>query len=301
MNCKKLFFTTMLFVLLFFLPFSSKVYANKVFPYKTEIIISNQERTKESFSFKNESTKDIKITPVPYSFDSKNVQIIEDGEIFVRTDREIFNVKPEESIQLDFEIVPPNNMEPGTYFNLILLEKQEEDVFLPEFSPLGVVDTLSHLVVLHIADPESSVFGISTEFAQISLNIQRKGIPFVRPLKLKYSYQNITNYVLTPMGELQIFNEDSKYEPVYIKINKEEKKLYPGDIKEEEFEVNLTNIVDLFVVKKVIGRFYNGIDENFVSLEVRQEPNYTLPLFIGAILLLTVLLLKSFKKRKKTK
>lgn len=98
MNCKKLFFTTMLFVLLFFLPFSSKVYANKVFPYKTEIIISNQERTKESFSFKNESTKDIKITPVPYSFDSKNVQIIEDGEIFVRTDREIFNVKPEESI-----------------------------------------------------------------------------------------------------------------------------------------------------------------------------------------------------------
>lgn len=299
MNCKKFFFTTIFFVLLFFHPFLNKAHANKVFPYKTEIIISNQERTKESFSFKNESTKDIKITPIPYSFDSKNVQIIENGEIFVRTDREIFTVKPEESIQLDFEIVPPNNMEPGTYFNLILLEKQEEDVFLPEFSPLGVVDTLSHLVVLHIADPDSSVFGISTEFAQISLNIQQKGIPFIRPLKLKYSYQNITNYVLTPMGELQIFNEDSKYEPVYIKINQEEKKLYPGDIKEEEFEVNLTNIVDLFVVKKVIGRFYNGIDENFVSLEVRQEPNYTLPLFTGAILLLTVLLFKSFKKRKK--
>ena len=77
-------------------------------------------------------------------------------------------------------------MEPGTYFNLILLQQQEEDIFLPESTPIGVIDTLSHLVVLHIADPENSVFGISTDFAQINLDITQRGIPFLRPMKVKY-------------------------------------------------------------------------------------------------------------------
>ncbi|MFA5633787.1 MAG: hypothetical protein WCY00_00080 [Candidatus Dojkabacteria bacterium] len=303
MNYKRVFFT-IFFVLFLIQPFCTKAYANRVFPYKTEILISNQERTKEQFSFRNEGKKDIKITPIPYSFDPKEVEIKEGGEIFVRVDKEIFTVKSDETAVFDFEIIPPQNMEPGTYFNLILLQQQEEDIFLPESTPIGVIDTLSHLVVLHIADPENSVFGISTDFAQINLDITQRGIPFLRPMKVKYLYQNITNYVLSPMGEIQVFNEDSKYPPVYIKINNEEEKLYPGEMTEEELEVEFIHISDLFATKRAIGRFYNGIDENFIILEVEQKPNYILPLIVGATILLAVILLKSFtenrgKKRKK--
>ena len=300
MNCKKLFFTIS-FVLLFVLPSLTSIFANKVFPYKTEILLSNQERTKEQFSFENESKKDIKITPVPYSFDPKNVEILNEGEIFVRADREIYTVKPEETISFDFEIVPPQNMQPGTYFNLIVLRQEEEDAFSPESTPIGVLGTLSHLVVLHIGDPESTIFGISTDFAQISLNVVQKGIPFIRPMKIEYMYHNITNYVLNPMGEIQVFNEDSKYPPTYIKINDDEEKLYPGDILEEKFEVKSSNIGDFFTTRKVIGRFYNGIDENFLIIESVQTPNYILPVIVGAVILLTIILLKSYLESKNIK
>ena len=300
MICKKLFFTIS-FILLFIIPSLSEIHANRVFPYKTEKLISNQERTREQFSFENEGTKDIKITPVPYSFDPKNFEILDEGEIFVRIDREIFTIQSEETKTFDFEIVPPQNMEPGTYFNLILLEQQQEDIFSPDTTPIGVLDTLSHLVVLHIADPESSIFGISTDFAQISLNVTTKGIPFVRPMKVEYMFQNIANYVLDPMGEIQVFDNDSRHPPQYIRINENEEKLYPGDILEEQFEIKLTNLSDFFSTKRIVGRFYNGIDENLIIVEATQNPNYILPIIIGAVILLSIILLKSFLEGKDTK
>ena len=302
MNLKKI-FPTICFTLLFLLPTITNIQANTIFPYKTEVLISNVERTREQFSFRNDSKKDINITPVIYSFDPKNVEIREeDGEKFVRADREIFTVKPDEILTIDFEIVPPENMEPGTYFNLIVLQQEEEDTFSTEGIPVGVIDSLSHLVVLHIVDSESSVFGITTEFAQISLSVIDKGIPFIRPTRIKYIYQNITNYVLSPMGEIQIFNEDSKYPPIYVKINDKEEKLYPGEIMEEEFDVKLNNFADLFGKRRIIGRFYNGIDDNHIIKETEQSPNYIFPIIVGTTLILTVILIKSlFDKDSKSK
>lgn len=291
---------TICFVLFFLLPFAKYSLANTVSPYKTEILISNQERTKNQVTFVNDGLKDINITPVPYSYDPKNTEIRDtQGEIFLRLDREIFSIASEESFTFDFEIVPFQNMEPGTYFNLILFEQEPEDIFTQEQTPVGVLDTLSHLVVLHIADSESSIFGISTDFAQISIDVKNRGIPFIQPMKVKYSYQNITNYVLNPMGEIQIFNEDSKHPPTYIKINESEEKLYPGDIMEEEFEIKSSNLADFFATRRVIGRFYNGIDENFVIRETEQSPNYIIPVITGIVILLTIILLKSFMEGKK--
>lgn len=304
MKFKTILFT--IFSLLLFLSVPSLVSANTLYPHTNELLISNQERTKETVYFRNDSKKDIYLTPVIYLFDPQTVEIKErEGHIFTRADREIFTVKPEETLELDYEVVPTEGMGPGTYFNLIVLEKQAEETFVTGFTPIGAVDNIAHLVVLHIADSDNDVRGISSDFALISIEVVKKGIPFIRPMLLRYTYQNTTNYVLNPMGEIQIYSERGSYPPISLKINSQEEKLYPKGFMEEEFSIDSYYISDLFSKRIVIGRFYNGIDDNLILQEVIIKPHYTLLVSFGVLLIAIMLLLKLLfskkEKRKKTK
>jgi hypothetical protein len=304
---KTLLLSSVILSLSLFLPMSN-IQANTLSPHTKELLITNKERTKEIVSFTNTSRKDMLVTPVIYSYDPQTIEIIkDDGFIFTRADKEIFTVKPQATLELEYEIVPISNMKPGTYFNLLVLEKQFEETFLTETNPLGATDSLAHLIVLHITDSEADVYGITTEFADIDIQVLEKGIPFIRPTVIKYTYQNVTNYVLNPMGEIQTYSEQGNYPPIYKKINWEQKKLYPGGLLEEEFEINQYHFSDLYSNRIVIGRFYNGIDENLLVKEVILEPNY-IPLIAGGTLIFATLFLlkalfskKDIKKSKKKK
>jgi hypothetical protein len=265
------------------------------------LLITNQERTKETLSFTNDSTKEVLITPVIYSYDPQTIEMDQnEGYFFLRTDKEIFAVKPRETLKLDYEVVPTENMRPGTYFNLIVLQKESEDIFVEQTNPIGAVDSLAHLVALHIADPDSAVYGITSEFAKISIEILEEGIPFFKPTVIKYTYENITDYVLNPMGEIQVYSEKGNYPPMYLKINKEQEKLYPGGLLEEEFEIDQYHISNLYSNRIIIGRFYNGIDENLIIKEMVLEPNYSLLAGAGVLILSIIVLLKvMFSKKSK--
>ena len=189
-------------------------------------------------------------------YDAKNQELIDtETYIFVKTDKEIFNVKAHESLTLSYEIIPPDNILPGTYFNIIILQTQSEESFIQGENPIGLLGNISQLVIINVVDSESQVKGISTEFAQISIEIVNKGIPFIKPTIIKYTMQNTSNYVLNPVGEIQIFNQKGKYEPLYIKINSNEIKLYPKDKLEQEFTVKDWNISDIFNPREIVGRF----------------------------------------------
>lgn len=306
MGLKKLTSTTLLLssliLSLSLFPPSSKIEANTLSPHTKELLITNQERTKEILSFTNDSRKDMLVTPVIYSYNPQTIELTEDdGFIFTRADKEIFTVKPKTTLELEYEIVPISNMKPGTYFNLLVLEKQFEETFITETNPLGATDSIAHLVVLHIADSEADVYGITSEFAKIDIQVLEKGIPFIRPTVIKYTYQNVTNYVLNPMGEIQIYSEQGKYSPTYKKINKEQEKLYPGGLLEEEVEINQSHFSDFYSNRVIIGRFYNGIDENLLVKEIVLEPNY-IPLIFGGILIFsTIFLLKAMFSKKDSK
>lgn len=295
----KTIFLTISLLSLFGLLFPSLIHANTISPHSKELLITNQERTKETLSFTNDSTKEVLITPIIYSYDPQTVELDEnDGYFFLRADREIFTVKSKETLQLEYEIVPTEGMRPGTYFNLIVLQKESEDVFVEQTNPIGAVDSLAHLVTLHIADPDSAVYGITSEFANINIEVLEEGIPYLRPTVIKYTYENVTNYVLNPMGEIQVYSENGNYPPLYLKINKKQEKLYPGGLIEEEFEIDQYHISDLYSNRVIIGRFYNGIDENLIIQEMALEPNYLLLGSVGILILATIILLKVLFSKK---
>ena len=235
----------------------------------------------------------------------------EDGFIFTRVNKEIFSVRPTGTFKLPYEVVPDKDMRPGTYFNLIILETEKEKVFVAETNPIGTIENLSHLVALHIADPERDVNGITSEFAKIDIQVIDKGIPFVSPTVIKYTYENISNYVLNPMGEIQFYSTKGRFTPEYIKINKEQQKLYPGGLLEEDFEIQRDHISNLFTQRMILGRFYNGIDKNLIVKEVVIQPNFELFIAIALLIVAIIAFIKiildkkkkalSGKKRKKRK
>jgi len=287
---------------------TKEIHANTIAPPTSEYLLTTEERGESTITFKNNSRKEIFLSPVIYSYNPQTLEMSrENGFIFTRADKEIFSVRPTESFELTYEIVPDKDMRPGTYFNLIILETEEEKVFVAETNPIGTIENLSHLVVLHIADSEKGVKGITSEFAKVNIQIIDKGIPFVSPTIIKYTYENISNYVLNPMGEIQFYSTKGRFTPEYIKINKEQQKLYPGGLLEEEFEIQKDHISNLFTQRMILGRFYNGIDENLIIKEVVIQPNFELfiaiALLIVAIIALTKVILDNRKKtpRKKKK
>lgn len=285
---------TILLLVFWILPFSN-VYANMVVtPFKEEVLISAQEKIRETLSLKNNGKEIVKVSPVVFSYNPQTQTLIDtENYIFVRTDKEIFTIKPKETLTLNYEIVPPLNIKPGTYFNLIILKKEEEAIKDISKNPIGAIDSLSHLVVMHVKDEENSVIGITSDFALTTISIEENGIPFIRPTKIKYVYQNISNYVLEPLGEIQIYNNKGNYAPKYIKINEEKEKLYPGGTIEKIIDINEIHISDILNGRSIVGRFYNGIDEGFKIIELRQEPNYLFISIFCISLGILIILLKS--------
>ncbi len=277
-----------------------KIYANSITPPISEYLLTTQERRESTVTFKNDTRKEIFLSPVIYSYDPQTLQMSkENGFIFTRADKEIFPVRPKEVFKLPYEIVPTRDMRPGTYFNLIILEEEVEKVFIAETNPVGAVENLAHLVVLHIADPNEDVKGITSEFADVQIEIIDKGIPFISPTVIKYTYKNISNYVLNPMGEIQLYSTKGRFTPEYIKINKDQQKLYPGGILEEEFKIEKDHISNLFTQRVVLGRFYNGIDENLIVKEVVIQPNFELFVALAILVVAIVALMKVVLDKKK--
>jgi hypothetical protein len=268
-------------------------------PLISEYQLSNSERESSKIRIMNTENKTITVTPKIYPYDPQTSTLLqENGHTFLRADIETFEIKSGESIEINYEVIPQGNLEAGTYFNLLVLEQVTQEQVIKDTNPVSTTGDISHLVVLHVMEG-GSVKGITSQFANTSIEIIEKGIPFIKPAIIKYTFQNITNYVLEPEGEIQIYNVNGDYEPTYITINKDNNKLYPNETKTEEITIDKWHILDLISERKIIGRFYNGIDENHISTEITVKPYTTEVILLGVGLILLIIFLKSFSSEKK--
>lgn len=284
MNIKRFFTIGFVSILLFF-PLSN-VSANSLSPAISQYVESSGDTVNSEIFFTNITNKEVYILPTVVGYDPKTSSIItEDAYLFVKTDIDTFKVEPDSTLTLNYQVVVASNLALGTYFNLIILKQTNDAGFITSENSVGAIDNLSHLVVLHVVE-QGDVKGITSEFAQVSMEIVDRGIPFIKNTKVKYIYQNITNYVLVPDGEIQVYNNKGKYMPKYYKINQERQKLYPNDIIEETINIDQWHISDLIYPRTVLGLFYNGIDENSTSKEIQQSSSYFF--FVSGAIILTL-------------
>lgn len=280
---------------------STKTFADKITPsiYQQSLISGTTSTGKVTFS--NESNEPVVISPKVSAYDPSTEQLVsEESNLFVIIDKETYTVQPKTTLALNYQINPPKNLTPGTYFNIIILQQDTSSTYLSEKNQSGATQILSQLVALNIFSntDNNTKLEISGDFAQINMEIIDAGIPFIKPLKIKYTYQNTTNYVLQPAGEIQSFDSKSSYSPVYIKINNDGTKLYPGQTKEETVTIDQWHISDIIYGRKIVGRFYNSIDQNLQTKELTQNTYFLYIGVIAVVILIVIILIKSIQKDK---
>ncbi len=300
----KLKFTlTIFFAVILLLISSNLVFADSLTPSIFEKSIPVGSKSTGEVIFKNESPDEVTIKPYVSAYDSKLLQLISDEKsIFIDMDVETYKVQPGETLTLAYEITPPANLPLGTYFNLIVLQKIMPSTYLSTENTTGTIDSLSQLVAIHILEQsETGVLGIKADFASITMDVLDKGIPFLKPTVVKYTYQNTTNYVLDPKGEIQVFDGKSTYSPIYKQINGENKKLYPKDTIEETLSISDWHLSDLLFGRKIVGYFYNGIDENSITSGPVTTSYYAYLGILGGIVILIGVLIKAIASDNKKK
>ncbi len=275
------------------IPFS---FANTLTPPVKEIQLSQGERMISSVIFENKENRDIEILLSVYEYDPQTKNISQEQKnIFIKADTDTFLVKKGETKEIQYEIYPLSNLELGTYFNILVLSesKNTEEVYINQ--------GISQLVVLHITNSQEAVKGITTDSYLAKIEIIDKGIPLLKPLKIKYTFTNNSTYTLTPTGRIDVFNKRDNYKPEYLYINTKGDKIYPKESKEEILTINNWHISDIFSERVVQGHFYNGLDDNPKIVEEFVNSYIYEVLAILVFIVLTILLGKSIKEDRKKK
>ncbi|HOV29484.1 MAG TPA: hypothetical protein PLD77_00125 [Candidatus Dojkabacteria bacterium] len=270
-------------------------------PFTNEVIVTNQQSINGQLTLHNDENKDITITPVVFLYDPQNQRMIDTiTNIFVQTKQKTYTVPSGETTQIDYTITPSKDLPDGTYFNLIVLKTTLDDNSSSTESKVGLTANMSHLVVMHKITDEQKSVQYNTQ-----VEIPNHGIPFLKPIKVTYTIQNTSGYVLKPSGEIQIFNNKSHQQPIYLKINEQEEKVYPGGKLQQEFTVSQWSIQDIFFPRQINAYFYNGIDQNYNLVSIQEKVNpviqiilILIPVFIISFI---IILIKDLQKGKKQK
>lgn len=246
--------------------FPTKIYAETISPFSTEQTLIQGESSNHTITFSNENNYNIYITPKLYKYypQSEYVLDLETFEEFVKIDNDYITVPAKSSRDVKYQIVAPNALEGGTYYNLIVFEHIGQTK--KEDGRIGASAALSHLVQLNIIDNYGA--NTVTEDYNIELSVVSRGIPFIKPTILKLLFFNNSKYTLIPQGEIQVVKRNGDKEPEYVKVNLDRTRVYPEGSLEKTYEVKNWYLEDIIYGKKAYLKIENGLDKNINTKEI---------------------------------
>jgi len=272
----------------------SFIYADSITPGIIRKTLAAGERKYESVTFTNEQDKTIELSIKPYAYNPQTDEITQDTkDIFIKADTDTIKVHGKSSAEIKYEIYPLDNIQEGTYFNILVIAPVASN------KEIDISPSISQLIILDIVSPQNQVKGIMTDRYTIDIEVAKKGIPFISPMVIKYKITNNSNYLLIPQGRIDIFNDKNTYKSIYVYINPENQKLYPAQTLENEVKISQWHVSDLFLNRVVKGEIYNGIDGVPKAVETEVK-SFTLGIiFLFVAILLSIFLAKSIQKDKK--
>lgn len=289
---------TLVTLLLYTICGISICFASAIEPGIKRISLSQGERKYESVTFQNTEDTEVDVLITPYKYNPQTDEISEDKkQIFIKADTDSIKVKAKSSYEIKYEIYPISNLEEGTYFNILALTP------LTKGQNISINTSIAQLIILDIVSPQDQVKGVATESYSVDVKVINKGIPFVSPLRFQYTIRNNSNYMLTPSGRLDVFNEKNKYKSIYVYLNPNQENVYPKDIFEKDVKIQQWHFSDIFLKRIIKGEVYNGIDG--IPKQIEIEVNNFIPEFAFCLVAIVISvffvksLLKDFNRRKK--
>ena len=126
----------------------SFIYADSITPGVIRTTLSAGERKYESVTFTNEQDNTIELSIKPYAYNPQTDEITEDTkDIFIKADTDTIKVHGKSSVDIKYEIYPLDNIEEGTYFNILVIAPVASN------KKIDISPSISQLVILDIVSP----------------------------------------------------------------------------------------------------------------------------------------------------
>jgi hypothetical protein len=240
--------------------------------------------------FRSNEKKDTRIAVTVETYDPKTESIL-NKKPFVSVGTGKYTVKAGKEISIEYALSIPEDTPVGSYFNIVTVTEDRKGS--SEENTVGVKKAVGSIIAMHVIDSDKSIEAIFFDQGATSLKVTNKGFPFLSATRFEYSYENKSNFVFRPEGEIRIIDQQGKQVSQRFEINPDKGAVYPGDIYTESFEVDQWDMNNVFQTKDIIAKTYSGYGDNSITDKVTlnlRNSIYALGA-TGAVLVISLLVL----------
>ncbi len=291
----KLYLVLVFFCLGFWL-YPTTISSYSIQPAIEEYTLELEQEVDSSVNFTNTTEQEQNFKIYTHRYNPEKQEILDDRN-FVTLSINSLSLEPEESAQIEYRVSIPDDVVPGSYFSIIVVEDiNDEDI--EREGGIGLNYGVGTLIAIHVID--------DVDISEVFLNQTHTELKYKRPLNpfntvIEYSIRNNSKYTFLPMGQLTIASKKDK--PLFYRINEQETRLYPQDKLTFEFEYkgNLKDLItNKIAVAKVASEHSNEIKETQIDLPYLTQTLRIGSAILGFVVVLTasiILIKKSHQKR----
>jgi hypothetical protein len=238
--------------------------------------------------FKSNEKKDTVITATVETYDPKTEQILNKKPLVSLKDDQ-FTVKAGMEINIEYALAVPEDTPVGSYFNIITVTEKRGSS--SQGSSVSVKKAVGAIVAVHVVESQKSIESIFFDQGQTLLNVTNKGLPFISSTQFEYTYENKSNFVFKPEGEIRVIDQTGKQIAQRFEINPEKRAVYPGEKYSEKFELEPWTAQNALETKDIIARTYSGYGDNSITDKVTISLRNSLYAVIATAAVLVIFLI----------
>ena len=269
-------------------------------PAIEEFVLEPEQQVDSTINFTNTTQEEQSFKIYTHRYNPKSQEILDDRS-FVTLSINSLTIEPEQTAEIEYRITVPDDVLPGSYFSIIVVENIKEEN-LERGGGIGINYGIGSLIATHVID--------DVNISEIFLNQTHAELKYKRPLNpfntiIEYSVKNNSKYTFLPTGQLTIASERDK--PLFYQINDQETRLYPQDKLSFQFEYQ-GGLKDLITNKetfaKIASEHSNDLKETQMELPYLTQTLRIATAILGFIVILTILIVvirKTNEKRIKRK
>lgn len=265
-------------------------------PAIEEHILKLEQEVDSSVNFTNTTNQEQNFKIYTHRYNPENQEILDDRN-FVTLSINSLSLESEESAQIEYRVTVPDDVVPGSYFSIIVVENINQEEVEKE-GGIGINYGLGTLIAIHVID--------DVDISEVFLKQTHTELKYKRPLNpfntiIEYSIRNNSKYTFLPTGQLTIASKKDK--PAFYKINEQETRLYPQDklTFEIEYKGNIKSLItNKVAIAKIASEHSDKIKETQIDLPYLTQTLRIGTALLGFVAILTtsiVLIKKSHQKR----
>lgn len=225
--------------------YKGNIYAATITPSVIDVFIQRGAQQGGEFTYKNTSDKELLLVNKLYQYDSRNLAIKGDENIFVTLENDEVEAKAGEKVGIKYTVNIPQKTPIGTYFNVAALVEQQKYNILSNDSNFDIKKGEGVLFAIHVMDETGEM---NSEALQITITPERKWfVSSFIPTNAELTVTNTSPYAISVLGEVRVISTEGQVIDT-IRLSQAGQRLYPDETVTKEIEIKPSTFEDLNLV-----------------------------------------------------